>query len=1210
MLSDQTNRDRYMAESHTRSSPGGKPAHMQGTSCQECGRIYFPLLLVRPTVVDARYAGILRESDYVYATSLDKAFGQARREGTVPAVRLLAEGFVLVFYKDRCKWDVWRSYNDGTLKKLLEQVTPEEYARMADGLKDDAKGSVCARGASNLPAGLITLVGPNTQSEIWLACTPHLWAPQVLRDYTTDRHSKRATRMTLLKAKAWIEGGTLPEKGTMLLNTDALQHNVIEFNGAIPPAGAKRASILSAFENALVPLATDRFGQAPAMVRAVRDIEKTAGPKSKDKALIVMLQDPIGVVADHNQIRLMTVEAKKAWAAGSPDYNGRDADPERPWKLRSSLHAQTIEGWAIAQAREEARRYVTREMNRGIPPMTAEDFRKQKAAGKLPDGATFESIPFMDVDYSRLLKGELPKSTVRLDTEGRPVPQTVGSRDHPGQQTTLGYPRLPSADVKAVADHHYNGQTATGRRDRYREKLRFGELTDWRNTYQKASDRWDAEFIAKRDRDYVAWLKSPSLEQAMLHDFDWGINLKNIVPALGTIAQQVSDVASRLVAVEKACGGGALGSDSAKVFVEWLDRPIDDPKNWVDRSLVVPFDATQSIMSDPGKRKDTMEKVAGMLEVSQLVREQLKEHQEELTHAAESIAATKEQALNLATAALDEAKAKAAGIPKTDPARLETYYRFHIRTRALMEQVTHPDVAQPYVTVRFKIPQGDVLDAVAEAFSKGQIEASMTSKAATTRAERRETGRTLRKLAGRPGLDVPESYPVMLTQDTLARIQKQAARAGEELVEVVPDDILGGLKQPFKLPKSLATRLIGEQATAGRATLETLVAKETRVVRVLAVFQVWALLVSLKSLKNAQGYEYVDALMSVFSCVSGLMQGGLAISLTTIEARTVGAGLKLVPRAAANITLLRLASGMAGAAGSAFDAVGSFAKYAARKGTGDTQAATEYFRVGLMFAGSAGALAMGASAIYLRSLSQSLAKSTAQRAAAIAVGELGGAAFVGLIGATLTGVGIVVSVIGFGWSLYALYMEDDLNDTFLKRSYWGIGDSPVSSFGGPRVSHGDQAPVEAWIKKGLLEEAEAFAGLTLGIKITLEWARQEMGTPSIGEMVSPILVGGYKYLTRGHALKAKLESQSHGDNRLISWSITVKDSAGKILTGLADKDVSLRSDKDSGRDVFEVTLPLDDTAYEQAAQAEFTYKFYEQYERVGLSSDTLRVKKN
>lgn len=67
---------------------------------------------------------------------------------------------------------------------------------------------------------------------------------------------------------------------------------------------------------------------------------------------------------------------------------------------------------------------------------------------------------------------------------------------------------------------------------------------------------------------------------------------------------------------------------------------------------------------------------------------------------------------------------------------------------------------------------------------------------------------------------------------------------------------------------------------------------------------------------------------------------------------------------------------------------------------------------------------------------------------------------------------------------------------------------------------------------------------------------------------------------------------------------------GKSLTGLADKDVSLRTDKDSGRDVVEIVLPLDADAFEHAAQAEFCYKLYEQSERVSLNGDTIKVKKD
>jgi len=1183
---------------------------MKGASCQECGRIYFPLLLVRPTVVDARYQSILRESDYAYASGLDEDFGKTQRQGTVPAVRLLAEGYVLVFYKDRGKWDVWRSFNDGTLKKLLEQVTADEYAKLTDGLKDDVKGSVCARGASNLPAGLITLVGPNTQSEVWLAYTPHLWAPQVLKDYTSDKQGKRASRMTLLRARAWIEDGTLPDKHALLLNADALQHNVIEFNVAVPKAGANGSTILTPFQHALVPLSPNRLGKAQAMAQAVRDIEKTAGAKSKDKALILMLQDPIGVIAEHNQIRLMALEAKKAWSAGGPDYQNIDEDPQRAWKQQSSLHAMTIEGWAIAQAREEVRRNITREMNRNIPPITEEDFKKQATSGKLPQGTTFEPIPFRDVDYGRIWKGELPKSTERLDDEGRPIPQTVGSRAHPGQQTTLGYPRVPSADVKNVADRHYGGQTVTGRRDRYREKLRFRELTDWRGIYQKASDRWDSDFISKREADYIAYFKGPALELVMLNDFDWKINLANIASSLGTAAQQVLDVVARWTAVDKAYGGGALGEVSARVHVAMMDRPLTDPKNWADRALVVPFDAVGAIMSDAGKRKDAAEKIAGVLEVSELARELLKQHQERLTEAAHSIAATKEQALHLVTAALDPAKAKIAGIPRTDPGRLENYYRFHIRTRVLMEQVTHPDVKQPYVTVRFKIPQGDALDAVTEALSKRQLEANLVKKSATTRAERRETGRSVRKLVGRPGLDVPESYPVMLTQDALARIQKQAARAGEELVDVVPDDVLGGLKQPFKLPKSLATKLIGEQAAAGRATLNALLDKEARVVRVMAVFQVWALIVSLKSLKNAQGYEYVDALMSVFSCVSGLVGGSLSISMTVFKARTASTGLQLVPRAGVSLSALRLASGLTAAAGSAFDAVGAFAKSAARKDSGDVQAADEYFRAGLMFAGSAGALALGAATQFAKQIADRGATMAAREAAKDILVRFGLAGTAELVGSALTGIGIIVGIVGFAWSLYALYMEDDLNDAFLKRCYWGVGDAPISSFGDPRASAQDASSVTAWAHRGLDEEMQAFAGLTLGIKVTLEWAREE--GPSFVETLVPVagpLIGSYKYLARGHLLKAKLESMSHGDGRLVSWTLLAKDRAGKPVATATGKDVALAHDKDSGRDTLEVSLPLGANVYDNAEQAEFSYKLYERNERAQLSGDTLQVKK-
>jgi hypothetical protein len=57
------------------------------------------------------------------------------------------------------------------------------------------------------------------------------------------------------------------------------------------------------------------------------------------------------------------------------------------------------------------------------------------------------------------------------------------------------------------------------------------------------------------------------------------------------------------------------------------------------------------------------------------------------------------------------------------------------------------------------------------------------------------------------------------------------------------------------------------------------------------------------------------------------------------------------------------------------------------------------------------------------------------------------------------------------------------------------------------------------------------------------------------------------------------------------------------------KDVALAHDKDSGRDTLEVSLPLGANVYDNAEQAEFSYKLYERNERAQLSGDTLQVKK-
>lgn len=287
---------------------GGKPSYVQQVDCQRCGRFGLPLLVLVPSVVDSRHAKALADAGYSWTAGLDAEFDKVKRQSTLPVARMPGHGFVMVLYGDRGRWDIWQSYQDGTFKKLLENVSPVEYEKYGPIFKPETSGSVCQRGAANLPAGLIALNGPHTQSDIWLAFSRHLWAPSIVADMTTDASGARARVMRKLAAKAWIRSGKAPGNGFLPLNEANLSAHVPEFSNLVPPAGPQFNPLTTAFADAWVPIETARFGKARDMDAKVRAVEKTAGPKALNKALIVCLRDGIGVAGEHNQLRNAEME--------------------------------------------------------------------------------------------------------------------------------------------------------------------------------------------------------------------------------------------------------------------------------------------------------------------------------------------------------------------------------------------------------------------------------------------------------------------------------------------------------------------------------------------------------------------------------------------------------------------------------------------------------------------------------------------------------------------------------------------------------------------------------------------------------------------------------------------------------------------------------------------------------------------------------------
>jgi hypothetical protein len=227
------------------------------------------------------------------------------------------------------------------------------------------------------------------------------------------------------------------------------------------------------------------------------------------------------------------------------------------------------------------------------------------------------------------------------------------------------------------------------------------------------------------------------------------------------------------------------------------------------------------------------------------------------------------------------------------------------------------------------------------------------------------------------------------------------------------------------------------------------------------------------------------------------------------------------------------------------------------------------------------------------------ARAMAQRASTSAVGtvstmvvtRLGGAAATAYLGSSLTGIGIVLAIGGFGWSLYAQSLEDDLNEVFLKRSYWGTG-HPQGQFGSSqtRPPAADAGVLQLWVSASLRDEQDAFAALSVGFKASLAWQDNWFGDDQV---------------------QAKVESAITTDKRRVAYSLTLYSDAERKreLAWRQDRAAALTFDADAGRYVLDVRVPMTDAQWDVAQVAVFTYNVYEEFERVSLGRDTLVVSK-
>lgn len=1057
--------------------PGGKPAYMLKADCQRCGRIDFPMLLVTGSVVDAQHRKALADSGYSYQPGFDAAFGSLPRQATAPVIRLLPAGFVHVFYEKRGVWDLWQSFSDGTYRKLLEHVTPDEYAGKNASVRTEDSGSVCQRGASNLAAGLITLTGASNQPAIWLAYAAHQWTPQVLSDFHSDRHGKRAQTMTLVRAQPWLDGTATAGNACLPLTEHALRQHVVEFHDTPATAdAAHRHPLHPVFALATVPLGSARFGQAGAMAERVREIEKTAGPKAQDKALIAYVRNDVGVADEHAALAAGVHAEYTEWSALGPRRNGQH-DPDWAWKHQSTLHVRYVQDWAKAVARQRVQQDTARWLNGPQnAPVLRSRFERDLAQGLYPPGSTW-------------------------------APTSQG----------LGRVVYPETHVQQ-ASTAMGAQTATGRAERYLDSVKLTELEAFEKNHRSQNQQWQDRLV-HLETDRVAWLESLPYETCMRYQFDEHKAFCGTKRSPQEIGLQVREALARLAATERAYGMPALTPIMLKHVVRMMGKDENDPTHWIAKALITEFDFIDKIAGeqpDHGLRADLYDGAfasrdgwSDFHEGWALVREGAAQFSANLLHAAQQANAA------MLVAALDAEKAKRWGLVATlqEASRKQVVW---VRAAALHEFLAS-NAKHYFVGVQWKA--GAFLDASIEALKQPMFELKFDHHGAHPQQSRKRAAASaqaqLRKVLGLTGMDRDINVPLLMDE---AMMKKAAASKGRVMLPVAGPNLVGLPQALRELPEEFARGVLKEQAVFRQGWAER-AAQGLKDHRVAAhasagviLLQGYALQSAIEDFHKKGGVEQVDAAAAMVSSALGILGGVLEVGYLLSMPRPMVAGTPQAASLAARVPryiTLRFAAGVLGAAGMALDAVSAGAKTVSRFDRGDVDAAALHATTSLLeVAGTAG-VAYGT---YLSFRSAQLLRVAAQGVVQVAFAPAMTATGLAGLGMSLFGVGMLLWVGGVAVGVVATMLEDDECEVFLKRSYFGEGGI-------------DPAPKFPDLEKEML----ALGTLARGIKVELEWNDEMLGPDEV-----KVNITSMDWNAAANGLSFKVEGYEAIDGKLIA----------------------------------------------------------------------------
>lgn len=1001
--------------------------------------------------------------------TLDGRLATTDRSLSWDFMRVLPAGYLYVL-KSNMVWDAYVVGIDGLLNKM-----PVEDL---DETPDNTQLSVaCKReGHSNIGPQFFC-IDPAAHSQIWVAFSRHRWTKVVRERFKNDTDGCRTARMTRVDMQAAAKGDV--GKGRTV--SMAMEANEVHLLGV---ADFMAQGVRERFSRELNYPLRDRSGQAPALAKRMADASaKTPGKQG----IVLYLPDPIGTAEELNCLRLNAVQAHQAWVAGGPCVDGTGANPERPWARQSAMHVAYIEAWAEHGIREKQK--AGTDGLRGLEQQIRDQGGALGSMTKQQFDQNYGHLVNKPVQNPRggLNPWSGAKWEPRIDPRtGKPVP------------SGMGYVRKSDAYWHALTDYHAKPKSEE-RLDRYRKHLRYAELKAFNSLYENQEKAW-AERITALDKDYFAYVESRWLTELLTHDFESNKKFTDARQDVKQVKEHLMDTLARLQATERALGGAAVSEHSLNYLQKAIEKKVDDKDNWIARALLEDFGFLKKVQegtTDPGTAPDLYEIAIGAYgHASKDGREEwLKLWEgvkEQASQSAQNLVLPIQQAINhlrmkqLAAAGGDAGKAVAL---LEEISRKEVVW---VRAAALHEYLA---TTKKHYSVKVRWKLGEYLDAQVNALEQMpgfEIESRPYASRQMVRSEMRMARKQLDKLAKDPRF-AGQVITVPLLVESSA-LQARAGRAGEAMLEVFSDDLLGSAKPPVALPKSVVETLVQRRPAGRGGAFKPVVGRE-------GLFTAFALFLSGREFVAAlqgltkSGFEQADAVASLASAISGLFGGaaevGAMVTQGALQGGTQATGA--VTAAAFGKALgLRLGAGLLGAAGAWADGASSYIK-AKRAGLSGDKDATFHYEVSYRTLGASGASSIAGAFVTWRA---ALAARAGQQAVQIigrqvAVGVARGlvlrTAAATLLGASLTGVGLVLFAAGIFWALYAASLEDDDNEIFLDRTYWGKHERKEGAFGGARPAAGRDA-LSNWMKAGIDAEMLALGNLALGFKAEItDW---------------------------------------------------------------------------------------------------------------------------